>query len=141
MQRNLFLLFVISILSFGGCSKGVVTTGEQPPVTEEPACDDEIQNGDETGVDCGGSCSSCSTGLACVVAADCESGVCDDSVCVAPSCDDGILNGDETGIDCGGSCETCIACETDEDCGEQICVDDVCINAPNPCEDNLQNAS
>lgn len=50
-----------------------------------PTCSDGIQNGDETGVDCGG------------------------SVCPAcPSCNDGIQNGDETGIDCGGS--TCPPC-------------------------------
>ena len=51
-----------------------------------PTCDDGIQNGDETGVDCGGSCKPCT---------------------VDPTCDDGIQNGDETGVDCGGSCEPC----------------------------------
>ncbi len=51
-----------------------------------PTCTDGIQNGDETGVDCGGSCPACS---------------------ISPTCDDGIQNGDETGIDCGGSCKTC----------------------------------
>ena len=48
-------------------------------------CTDGIQNGDETGVDCGGSsCAPCAT------------------------CDDGIQNGDETGVDCGGSCAPCV---------------------------------
>ena len=51
-----------------------------------PTCDDGIQNGDETGVDCGGSCPPC-----------------DD----VATCDDGIQNGDETGVDCGGSCPPC----------------------------------
>ncbi|MEW7292444.1 glycosyl hydrolase [Aquimarina sp. 2304DJ70-9] len=51
-----------------------------------PTCNDGIQNGDETGVDCGGSCQPCQT---------------------APTCNDGIQNGDETGIDCGGSCAPC----------------------------------
>ena len=45
-------------------------------------CDDGIQNGDEEGIDCGGSCPT-----------ECT-----------PTCDDGIRNGDEDGIDCGGSC-------------------------------------
>ncbi len=50
------------------------------------SCFDRFQNGDETGVDCGGS--SCN---------------------VCPTCDDGIQNGDETGIDCGGSdCQECV---------------------------------
>ena len=51
-----------------------------------PTCTDGIQNGDETGIDCGGSCDPCVP---------------------TPTCDDGIQNGDETGIDCGGSCEPC----------------------------------
>ncbi|MCR9103527.1 MAG: T9SS type A sorting domain-containing protein, partial [bacterium] len=56
-----------------------------------PTCDDGIQNGDETGVDCGGSCAPCAT------------------------CDDGIQNGDETGVDCGGSCAPCqVTCENFE---------------------------
>ncbi|MGB1207149.1 MAG: T9SS type A sorting domain-containing protein [Chitinophagales bacterium] len=51
----------------------------------EPTCDDGIQNGGETGIDCGGPCTA-----------------------ICPTCDDGIMNGDETGIDCGGSfCEAC----------------------------------
>ena len=51
----------------------------------DPTCDDGIQNGDETGVDCGGTdCDPCET------------------------CDDGIQNGNETGIDCGGpDCDSC----------------------------------
>ncbi len=51
-----------------------------------PTCSDGIQNGDETGVDCGGSCQPCQT---------------------PPTCNDGIQNGDETGVDCGGSCTPC----------------------------------
>ncbi len=51
-----------------------------------PTCTDGIQNGDETGVDCGGSCDPCT---------------------VDPTCTDGIQNGDETGVDCGGSCSPC----------------------------------
>lgn len=64
----------------------VVITGCQGgPVL--PTCNDGIQNGDETGVDCGGSsCAPCAT------------------------CSDGIQNGDEEGVDCGGS--SCQACAT-----------------------------
>merc|ERR1719158_288857 len=49
-------------------------------------CSDSLQNGDETGVDCGGSCSAC------------------------PTCSDSTQNGDETGVDCGGSCTPCSSC-------------------------------
>ncbi|WP_104735033.1 M43 family zinc metalloprotease [Hanstruepera ponticola] len=55
-----------------------------------PTCNDGVQNGNETGVDCGGpDCVPCVT---------------------PPTCDDGIQNGDETGIDCGGS--SCAPCST-----------------------------
>lgn len=51
---------------------------------DEPTCTDGIQNGDETGVDCGGSCAAC------------------------PTCTDGIMNGEEEGVDCGGpDCPPC----------------------------------
>lgn len=49
-------------------------------------CSNGSQDGDETGIDCGGSC------VACVV---------------DPTCNDGVQNGDETGVDCGGSCFDC----------------------------------
>ena len=52
---------------------------------EEPTCDDGYQNGNETGVDCGGSCPN-----------------------ICPTCVDGFQNGDETGVDCGGS--SCAPC-------------------------------
>jgi hypothetical protein len=50
-----------------------------------PSCTDGIQNGNETGVDCGGpDCPAC------------------------PTCNDGIQNGSETGVDCGGpDCAPC----------------------------------
>jgi uncharacterized protein (TIGR02145 family) len=51
-------------------------------------CSDGIQNGTETGVDCGGaSCPACP---------------------VTPTCSDGIQNGTEAGVDCGGA--VCIPC-------------------------------
>ena len=53
----------------------------------DPTCTDGIQNGNETGVDCGGpDCPAC------------------------PTCDDGVQNGNETGVDCGGP--DCPACPT-----------------------------
>ena len=46
-------------------------------------CNDNIQNGDEKAIDCGGRCESC------------------------PSCSDDKKNGDELGVDCGGICVPC----------------------------------
>ncbi|MEM8523816.1 MAG: M43 family zinc metalloprotease [Bacteroidota bacterium] len=71
-----------------------VCTGNATP----PTCDDGIQNGDEEGVDCGGSdCPPCTTD---------------------PTCDDGIQNGLETGVDCGGP--DCPPCTTDPTCDDGI---------------------
>lgn len=47
------------------------------------SCNDGLQNGTETGVDCGGSCGPC------------------------PTCNDGEMNGLEWGVDCGGDCGDC----------------------------------
>jgi cysteine-rich repeat protein len=47
-------------------------------------CTDGIQNGTETGVDCGGGiCAPCAPGQGCNVASDCASGNCSGGVCVA----------------------------------------------------------
>ena len=98
----------------------------------DPTCDDGIQNGDEEGVDCGGSeCPACPTCDDGVQNGD-ETGVdCGGPDCPAcPTCDDGIQNGDETGVDCGGpDCPACPTCddgiqngdETGVDCGGSMC--------------------
>eukprot|EP00755_Sulcionema_specki_P007195 Sspe_Gene.37565::Locus_18130_Transcript_1_1_Confidence_1.000_Length_1867::g.37565::m.37565 len=46
-------------------------------------CSNGIQDGNETGIDCGGSCPPCG------------------------NCTNGIQDGNETGIDCGGNCTPC----------------------------------
>ncbi len=68
-----------SLLNSNGCGNG----------SGDPTCSDGVQNGNETGVDCGGP--------------DC-------APCAEPTCDDGIQNGNETGVDCGGP--DCAPCET-----------------------------
>jgi hypothetical protein len=42
----------------------------------EPSCADGAQNGDETDLDCGGSCDGCVVGQACAVEGDCATGNC-----------------------------------------------------------------
>jgi len=105
-----------------------------------PSCDDGIQNGDETGVDCGGACEPCitcddgiqngdETGIDC-------GGACEPCV----TCDDGIQNGDETGVDCGGACEPCVTCDDGIQNGDETGVD--CGGACEPCvtcDDGIQN--
>jgi hypothetical protein len=55
----------------------------QPPTTRPPTtppgptCTDGSKNGDETDVDCGGSCPRCAAGKACLRRDDCESAICE----------------------------------------------------------------
>ncbi len=89
-------------------------------------CDDGIQNGQETAVDCGGNCPGCDGGMPCNIALDCASYVCDpaSNTCAVPACDDGIQNGDEANVDCGGSCDGCLentTCTYDNDCASNYC--------------------
>ncbi|MCK6551590.1 hypothetical protein L6R52_37505 [Myxococcota bacterium] len=64
-------------------------------------CTDGVQNKDEQGVDCGGTCAACET------------------------CTDGLQNQGESGVDCGGPCSACETCtdgiqnqgESGVDCG------------------------
>jgi hypothetical protein len=47
-----------------------------------PTCTDSTKNGDETGIDCGGSCPKCAPGGGCISGADCQSGVCQAKLCL-----------------------------------------------------------
>ncbi|MEO1434903.1 MAG: GEVED domain-containing protein, partial [Bacteroidota bacterium] len=109
-------LRVVMAWNTAALSCGSVSYGETEDYTitvtapTGPTCDDGIQNGNETGVDCGGpDCAACPT---------CDDGIqngnetgvdCGGPDCAAcPTCDDGIQNGNETGVDCGGP--DCAAC-------------------------------
>ena len=80
-------------------------------------CEDEVQNGDETGVDCGGMCQGCppsGPGEPCEIGGDCDSTICADNVCLPARCDDGLRNATETDVDCGGECDQ--GCPLDGSC-------------------------
>ncbi|OQD42599.1 hypothetical protein BUL40_10800, partial [Croceivirga radicis] len=82
MKTKIFKFFMV----FAATSTLVLTSCKDDDGAG-PTCSDGIQNGTETGIDCGGTCG---------------------NVCEAePTCTDGIMNGDETGVDCGGSCDPC----------------------------------
>ena len=94
-------------------------------------CMDGVENGIETGMDCGGGeCQPCGAGEGCESGADCTSTVCAGNVCQASSCMDGAKNGAETDIDCGGgtcpACGTNSVCTTNSDCAAGTCNGGVC---------------
>lgn len=91
------------------------------------SCTDGNRNGDESDIDCGGSCGKCAIGQRCNSEDDCNN-FCDANICT--NCSDGIQNGDEAGIDCGGRCgSNCAlesACNTDKDCESYNCAANTC---------------
>ncbi|MFH0979042.1 MAG: Ig-like domain-containing protein [Candidatus Woesearchaeota archaeon] len=103
-------------------------------VEQLSSCLDDIKNGFETDVDCGGSCPKCPDGNACKSNSDCSSGHCDISRlrCAADHCSNGKLDPGEPDVDCGGSCPArCsigLNCDYPEDCSSGLtCFENVCI--------------
>jgi len=89
-----------------------------------PLCTDQIRNGDETDIDCGGTCGKCEIGDSCKVDADCEDSDCKGGACTAFPCFNGVRDGDETDIDCGGGCRSCAGlrgCLVNADCASAVC--------------------
>jgi hypothetical protein len=96
------------------CAEGRCS-GASPAET----CFDRLLDGDETDVDCGGSCAACSAARTCSEASDCESRACSGGTCAGPSCFDGVRDGLETDVDCGASCGGCKTgqgCWSNADC-------------------------
>jgi hypothetical protein len=115
-----------------GGSTGVSTAAKGGTVgltttSRAPSCTDKLKNGDETDVDCGGSCDTkCAFGKTCATAADCDAtiGVCSESL-KCTTCETGVKDGNETDVDCGGSCATKCAegkgCAVRSDCATYNC--------------------
>jgi len=103
-------------------------------------CGDGMQGGDETDVDCGGSCGPCADGLTCISSTDCTSKVCTNGACAAATCSDGMKNQGESDVDCGGAncakCNTGQTCTINVDCLGGSCSMGTC--APT-CMDMMQN--
>ena len=128
-----------------GCGTGGACNGDfdckdkvcaTPGVCVSAACNDGVQNGSESGIDCGGGllgsgCALCQSNQGCLLDSDCASHVCGPLfACNDPSCADGVTNADETGADCGGWCgATCpddTACTYDTDCSSYLCLNGKC---------------
>jgi hypothetical protein len=93
-----------------------------------PTCTDGVENGGESGVDCGGTstCARCPAGQTCTVPGDCTSLVCSSDVCQDATCQDDVRNGGESDVDCGGQtlcarCDIGQKCTGDADCSTALC--------------------
>ena len=107
-----------------GCK--LKTNNTPKPPLQRSTCFNNVQDGDETGVDCGGSCKTC---------AACTDGIknqgelnikldlgggnisdCGGPHCPpCPTCTDKIRNQGELDVDCGGPCKPCEQKEKDSD--------------------------
>jgi hypothetical protein len=96
-------------------------------------CHDNVKDGDETDVDCGGSCAPCALGQGCMLDSDCSATAagcnaafggcrCDKltRTCAADHCSDHKTDDGESDVDCGGGqCGGCgpnKACHATSDC-------------------------
>jgi hypothetical protein len=134
----------LGLLCLAVCTTGCI---EIPPFIGDQ-CQDGIENGNESGLDCGGSCQVCpNMGESCEIGGDCDSLVCSENMCIDATCNDGVTNGDETDLDCGGSCplscglnQTCLVnsdCEPGSCLMEDTMETGTC-TGPN-CTDGIQN--
>jgi hypothetical protein len=105
-------------------------------------CNDHRSDGDESDIDCGGSCGACSADHHCNANTDCDSGVCEfsrGSFCLPKFCVDGKLDSGEADVDCGGG--QCDGCAVAANCGYYLdcasracdlltlkCIDDHCVD-------------
>jgi hypothetical protein len=121
----------------------VAALGCRSSAPAPPNCGDNIKNGAETDIDCGGgTCAACGTGRGCHQGSDCQSRVCgSDRTCVAASCSDKVRNGGESDVDCGGpDCAGCAdgkICYGNNDCASLVCSGTSC--ATPTCNDGFKN--
>ncbi|CAF4081891.1 unnamed protein product, partial [Adineta steineri] len=103
---------------------------EVSALTKDKTCSDGIMNGDETDIDCGGSCLTCAVGQKCILTKDCDNVQCINDICASAACNDTIKNNGETDVDCGGSncspCGTGKACSGAGDCASKSCASGTC---------------
>ncbi|MBX3275650.1 MAG: hypothetical protein KF729_35650 [Sandaracinaceae bacterium] len=148
LQRTLFAsLALLLVGSVAGCDTGPPPIPPLPDAagldsgTGPTSCTNSVRDGDETGIDCGGSCPGCADGDPCVMQTDCQSRVCMRGRCLIPTCTDGVRNGREIGTDCGGDCGLCPGgepCTENAQCISGRCRGSVC--SMSTCDDGRQNA-
>ncbi len=116
--------------SGGGSSTSTSGGGEAGAGGSPTFCENQTKDGNETDVDCGGSCPPCDDLLDCLVASDCQSLNCVALECAPPTCTDLIHNGNETDQDCGGPncgpCDDGKNCAAPTHCKSGVCTGGVC---------------
>jgi hypothetical protein len=129
-----------------------------PPDARPITCSDSVKDGDESDVDCGGSCAGCGPHKLCYEDFDCSatasgcetaSGGCFCQYithqCVFNHCYDGKTSGDETDIDCGGTtcgaCANSLNCRENSDCKSMACDAVTFLCTPSQCFDHKRDGT
>ena len=124
-----------------GTAAGTSTGADDSTGAPVDRCENELLDGDESDIDCGGSCEPCGPGGQCGSDDDCDTMICSGGFCQTPTCYDGLQNGSEDGVDCGSGCPNdCIegGCGGDGQCEQgEFCLDGECM--PSSCENDLQD--
>ncbi|HEY8926157.1 MAG TPA: hypothetical protein VIU64_17360, partial [Polyangia bacterium] len=115
-----------------------------PDVPAGSPCANNVLDGTETDIDCGGAaCGPCANGKRCALATDCAGGVCTGTLCQAAGCANLIKDATETDVDCGGAtCSPCAQgkhCLVTGDCASGTCTAGLCETAS--CTDHLKNGT
>jgi hypothetical protein len=109
------------------------------------SCTDQLKDGTETDIDCGGvACAPCPVGAQCNDDQDCASDTCHPllKTCSAATCIDETQDGSETDVDCGGACRGCIPgqkCNANSDCASQKCDSALHVCGGTTCNDKLED--
>jgi hypothetical protein len=120
-------LHAVNMMSVGfGIHIVPCDTGDCALKPPADTCHDRVLDGDESDVDCGGSCAKCPAASMCRIVADCQTAGCDAGHCRAASCSDGIRDGIESDRDCGAIngcalCQTGQVCANSGDCASAKC--------------------
>ena len=142
-----------------GCSSEMNTCGGctgAPGATTCTSGTDNLQNGGESDVDCGGAndcIERCGLGATCTANADCDTGKCDSGtnqcreLTPTDTCVDGALNYMETDGDCGGAqctmigevCALTEQCKAGTDCASGLCDTTVATPVCVSCSDGAKN--
>jgi hypothetical protein len=104
-------------------------------------CVNNVLDGAETDVDCGGACPGCTVGKRCATSLDCAGNWCSNGTCVNASCANQVKDGIESDVDCGELCPGCAvgkACTYDSDCQTHHCVSGRCV-LPDHCANQVKD--
>ncbi len=127
----------VACLMGSDCASGVCVN----QLCQPASCSDTVMNGDETDVDCGGSCPPCANTLMCVSGVDCSSGYCMAGICTPCVQDVDCVDVPNTYCDTGVCTPTKVdgsACAGANECTSGFCPGDDGVCCDLACEQTCE---